>query len=355
MTKKILKEGLDWKFGNQWILLTFLSISQPRLWSLPDAHWPWQPGPCPLTWNSSWNMPWPVSSHQAASWPSSEPQLRLKASRSPPTWVSCFSSQAPQLPVLLTIMVFTLFYNGPFMCLFPALPDWELRQTREHVLFMAESASLGHSGHTVNLLTKRTNNWIRAPLLSVASNQGNQRTNTTHWLHWLFLKLPHPRLQVGPPSLQLFRAVFTSPCSHAFICAFAKGKCRAEQGTWWWVTLQNRADGTKPCIHCAQWGKGSFAYWWPPALLTIWYIPKAKCLLQLWKIFSLTSNLTINNFFIVFSHHGAQRLLRCFTERAVCQALTCLAQGAYCTADFVWMNIIPLVLFANCHMVQRFS
>lgn len=230
MTKKILKEGLDWKFGNQWILLTFLSISQPRLWSLPDAHWPWQPGPCPLTWNSSWNTPWPVSSHQAASWPSSEPQLRLKASRSPPTWVSCFSSQAPQLPVLLTIMVFTLFYNGPFMCLFPALPDWELRQTREHVLLMAESASLGHSGHTVNLLTKRTNNWIRAPLLSVATNQGKQRTDATQWLHWLFLKLPHPRLQVGPPSLQLFRAVFTSPCSHAFICAFAKGKCSSWAG-----------------------------------------------------------------------------------------------------------------------------
>lgn len=74
-------------------------------------------------------------------------------------------------------------------------------------------------------------------------------------------------------------------------------------------------------------GKGCLAQWWPLVLLTTWYFPTTKGPLQLWKIFSLTSTLTINNFFIVFSHHGVLLLLGCFTERAVCQALTCLAQG----------------------------
>lgn len=119
------------------------------------------------------------------------------------------------------------------------------------------------------------------------------------------------------------------PAPRVLFVLSLKENAAAKQGTWWWVSLQNRAGGTKPCIHSAQWGKGSFAYWWPPVSLAIWYFPNANCLLQLWKIFSLTSNLTINNFFLLFfSHHGAQLLLGCFAERAVCQALTCLAQGA---------------------------
>ena len=118
----------------------------------------------------------------------------------------------------------SLYYNGLLMHLYPTIPDWELCQTGDHVLFMAESAGLGQSPHTVNLLNKWTNNWIHALLTSVASNRENKKTNNTHWLHWFFLKWLHHRCKVGPRLLQLFRTMFTLPCSHAFICAFSEGK-----------------------------------------------------------------------------------------------------------------------------------
>lgn len=38
-----------------------------------------------------------------------------------------------------------------------------------------------------------------------------------------------------------------------------KENAAAEQGTWWRVPLQNTADGTQPCIHFAQLGKGPSA------------------------------------------------------------------------------------------------
>lgn len=125
-------------------------------------------------------------------------------------------------------------------------------------------------------------------------------------------------------------------CTHGFLCAFPKGKCSSWAGHLVMGVLQNRADGTKPCIHFAQYREGFFAYWWPLALLTIWYFPNAKCILQLWKIFSLTSNLTINNFFYCFSPPWAQLLLGCCTERAVCQALTCLAQRV---SPYSWFHL----------------
>lgn len=200
--------------------------------------------------------------------------------------------------------VHSLYCNGLLMGLYPTLPAWELCQDGEHVLFMAESVSLWHSHHTIHLLNKWTNHCIHVPLPSLAFNRRAQRTNNTHWLHWFFLKLLHPRLKVGPHLLQFFTTVFISPCSHGFICAFAKGKCSswaghlvmglpAEQSRW--------HQALHPLCPVEQ---GFLTYWWPPALLTIWYFPNAKCLLQLWKILSLTSNLTINNFFIVFSHQG---------------------------------------------------
>lgn len=208
----------------------------------------------------------------------------------------------------------------------PTIPDWELLQAGEHAFLMAESAGLVLSPHTVDLFNKWTNNWIHAPLPSVASNRESKGPkihmdyNDSSWI------LPHPRLKVGP-LLQVFGIMFTPPALLVLFVLSLKENAAAEQGTWWRVSLQNRADGTKPCVHFAQWGKGCLAQWWPLVLLTIWYFPTTKGPLQLWKIFSLTSTLTINNFFIVFSHHGVLLLLGCFTERAVCQALTCLAQG----------------------------
>lgn len=169
---------------------------------------------------------------------------------------------------------------------------------------MAESVSLWHSHHIIHLLNKWTNHCIHVPLPSLAFNRRAQRTNNTHWLHWFFVKLLHPRLKVGPHLLQFFTTMFISPCSHGFICAFAKGKCSSWAGhlVMGLPAEQNRwHQALHPLCPVEQ---GFLTYWWPPALLTIWYFPNAKCLLQLWKILSLTSNLTINNFFIVFPYQG---------------------------------------------------
>lgn len=116
----------------------------------------------------------------------------------------------------------------------------------------------------------------------------------------ILFEFPSPQAQGWATSpTTLWNPVYTT-CSHGFICAFAQGKCSSwarhlvtglpvEQSRW--------HQALSPF---AQWGKGSFASWWPLVLFTIWYFPNAKGLLQLWKIFSLTSNLTINGFFYCF-------------------------------------------------------
>ena len=231
--QKNLKEGLEkWKFWNLWTLLTFFVFSNPRSGTSHDSHFPWYPWPCLLPWDSKLEQgPGPPLLTRrllpGCAWSLSS-TWRHPGGLPPGQLLLLWGPSAPRASHHHN--AHSLYYNDLFMCLYPTLPDWELRQTGEHVLFMAESAGLRHSHHTVNLLNKWTSNWIRVPLTTVASNRGNQRSNNTHWLHWFLLKLLHYRLKTGPRLLQLFRTVFTLPCSHGFICAFSKAKCSSWAG-----------------------------------------------------------------------------------------------------------------------------
>lgn len=174
----------------------FFVFSNLRSGTSHDIHFPWYPWPCLLSWDSKLEQcPGPplltrkllpgsaLSLNSTWRHPGALPPGQLLLLWGPSAPCASHHHNAH-----------SLYYND----LYPTLPDWELSQTGEHVLFMAESAGLGHSHHTVNLLNKWTSNWIHVPLTTVASNRGNQRTNNTHWLHWFFLKLLHYRLKTGP-------------------------------------------------------------------------------------------------------------------------------------------------------------
>ena len=91
---KCLKEGLrKWKFGNLCIFLIFFTFSNPLLWSrmtlslIPMAL-------LSVLGFQVGTMLWPTSYHLAASWPSFESQLPLKASQRLPT--SAYSTTSRQ-------------------------------------------------------------------------------------------------------------------------------------------------------------------------------------------------------------------------------------------------------------------
>lgn len=132
---------------------------------------PWFPWPCHLFWDSKLDRCPGPPLLTWLSWPCFEPQPRHPQILPPGQRLPFWGSSAPHASH--HHKVHSLWYHGLSMHLYPTLPDWELCQTGEHVLFMAESAGLGQSPHAVNLLNEWTNNWIHALLPSVASNQGN--------------------------------------------------------------------------------------------------------------------------------------------------------------------------------------
>lgn len=110
MAKKIMKEITEnQKFGNLWICLTFLCTSQLLLWHSLSPWFGHPPPPLLLSCCCSWTN---ALEHHLLSpgcflailWASAA----LKGIPKSSLQVSCFSSEAPQLPVLLTIMMFTL-------------------------------------------------------------------------------------------------------------------------------------------------------------------------------------------------------------------------------------------------------
>lgn len=159
------------------------TFSNPLLWS-PMTLFPWYPWPCCLSWGSKLeqysgppHLTWLLPGHALSL---SSPWRHPRGF--PPGQLLLF--WGPSFPCASHHHnANSLYYNGLLMHLYPTIPDWELCQTGDHVLFMAEPAGLGQSPHTVNLLNKWTNNWIHALLTSVASNRENKKTNNTHWLH----------------------------------------------------------------------------------------------------------------------------------------------------------------------------
>lgn len=236
--KNVKEKTVKQNFGNLWIHLTSHCISQPLFWHISRHSLSWYPQLCPSSWSSSWSN---TLEHCLLSpgcfldilWALVSPEDFPESSH----LVSCSSSEAPPLTVLLTIVMFCLCIIMVCLCIC-------ISPAQNGSFAKLESMSSSWLNlQAWGMLNKSTNNWIHIPLPWVIFNWGNQRTNNTHWLHWFFLKLLHPQLKDGPCLPHLLRTMYISPCSHGFIHVFAKGKCSswvghlvmglpAEQGRW---------------------------------------------------------------------------------------------------------------------------
>lgn len=255
--QKNLMEGLEkWKFWNLWILLTFLcfptpALAPPMTFTFPDTHGlAFCPG-IPRWSNALAHLFSPEGCFPALPWASTP----LEGIPEPSHPVSCFSSGAPQLPVLLTIIMLILCII--MICIQPS-------QTES----LAKLGSMSYSWLNLQawgtVITQQIC-WINElviesmylwqQLLPTEETKGPTILIDYTDSSWSYFTTGSRLGHVYSNSLE--------PCLHrlAHMVLFVlslKENAAAEQGTWWWVSLQNRAGGTKPRIHFAQWGKGSF-------------------------------------------------------------------------------------------------
>lgn len=107
---------------------------------------------------------------------------------------------------------------------------------------------------------------------------------------------PSPRLKTEPCLLQLSRPLCGPAHSHGFICALNRWKCCSWTGHLVVNLPEGRGRWHQLRVHFSRWERAPL----PHCDLQSYSqsdVFQTQCLLQLWKIFSLTSNLTINNFF----------------------------------------------------------